>query len=455
MALSLGGSITLARLLDPEDYGINALVTMMTGLFFVFSEVGLSLATVQKKELTSAEISSAFWLQLLVSSVVAMIAALLAPIFAWIYDESRLTLLVWTFAPTFVVLGLYAQPQALARREMRFGVIATIEIVAAALALAIAIIAAMHGAGYWSLVAQTIAQLSLPLPAYWLVTRWRPSRPRIGREILPHVTYSGPFFAHRLLDYAAKTADKGLLGWHFGPEQLGFYERAMSILAAPMSQLTMPLTHALLPALSRLQDDPKSFKRLYLGSLTLLTWLTMPMSGFLVGAAEDVVLVVLGPKWTAATPVFQFASIAAALTPVAATRAWILLPLGHSNRVFRFGLVSSVALFGAMLVLAPFGPTAVAAGTSVWVSLVLFTGLKYAIQGTAISMGEIGRAVAPAFAVAVIVVGIGRLSSIFDSGPLRLAMTGSSVVFFGAVGLVASGHHRGLRTALHLVRSGT
>src|SRR5262249_2116701 len=82
--------IIMARLLDPKDFGLVAMVTAVTGLYGLFTSAGLSTVTVQRQTITNDQISTLFWINILVGSVLAFVCLLTAPVLVWFYDEPRL-----------------------------------------------------------------------------------------------------------------------------------------------------------------------------------------------------------------------------------------------------------------------------------------------------------------------------------------------------------------------------
>src|SRR5215475_12300088 len=56
LLLRLGTLIVLARIIDPGDFGLVAMVTAVTGVFDIFATGGLSAATVQKADVSRADI---------------------------------------------------------------------------------------------------------------------------------------------------------------------------------------------------------------------------------------------------------------------------------------------------------------------------------------------------------------------------------------------------------------
>src|SRR5690606_3061610 len=119
---------------------------------------GLSMATIQRPKITHDQISSLFWINVLIGLSLSVIVASLAPVLASVYKEPRLIGLTLVTACTFILSGTTIQHQALIRREMRFGTLATIQIVSLTFGVVAAIVAAMSGAGYWSLVVVTTVQ---------------------------------------------------------------------------------------------------------------------------------------------------------------------------------------------------------------------------------------------------------------------------------------------------------
>ena len=79
-----------ARLLSPNDFGLVAMVLVVTGFLDLFTSAGLSLATVQKAEITDQQISQLFWINVLVGSVLALLCAIAAPFVAEFYRDPRL-----------------------------------------------------------------------------------------------------------------------------------------------------------------------------------------------------------------------------------------------------------------------------------------------------------------------------------------------------------------------------
>src|SRR6266487_4960996 len=128
--LNLAYIMVLARLLVPQDFGLVAMVATVMGFLRIFQDAGLSTATVQREEITHAQVSNLFWVNVTVGGVITLLVAASAPAVAWFYREPRLVGITLVLSITFVLASSAVQHSALLNRQMRFGVIAISEVVA-------------------------------------------------------------------------------------------------------------------------------------------------------------------------------------------------------------------------------------------------------------------------------------------------------------------------------------
>ena len=140
--LRLGSIAVLARLLVPEHFGLIAMVLSVTTVAERFKDLGLSIATVQRKDLTHDQVSTLFWINGGLGLLSGLVVALLAVPIARFFHDDRLIGITLAIAASFVWSGLTIQHQALLRRTMRFGYIAIISVCASLLSIVVAILMA-------------------------------------------------------------------------------------------------------------------------------------------------------------------------------------------------------------------------------------------------------------------------------------------------------------------------
>src|SRR5579871_5837242 len=146
-------TIVLTRLLTPVDFGLVAMVTAITTVASGFADLGLTEATIQRKEITHNQVSALFWINIGVGLLLTIITAAVAPVLAWFYKEPRLLNITVVLSLSFLIAGLRSQHSALLKRQMRFKALAIRDVVSYAIAVPTAIMLARDGATYWAIVA--------------------------------------------------------------------------------------------------------------------------------------------------------------------------------------------------------------------------------------------------------------------------------------------------------------
>jgi O-antigen/teichoic acid export membrane protein len=397
--LRMGSTVVLARLLTPADYGLIAMVAVVTNFVMMFKDMGLSMATVQKAEIDHHQISTLFWINVVISLVIMMIMAALAPVVAWFYGEPELTLITLSLAGTFIFSGLTIQHQALLRRQMHFGKLAVIEIASMFSSVIAAIISAWYGAGYWALVIMQLVMAVTITIGVWFACDWRPGLPKRGTGVRRMLAFGRNITSFNLINYFARNSDKILVGRFCGSGILGLYSKAYNLLMLPISQICGPLTSVAVPALSRIQDDPKRYTSYYTKLILLISFISMPLMVFLAICSKSIIHVLLGKQWLGVSSIFQILAITAFIQPVSTTVGLVLLSLGQSGRFLRFGIFNSLVIVTSFAVGLRWGAIGVASAYAVANYLILFPTLWYCFRLTPISIAIFLKAIArPAIA---------------------------------------------------------
>ena len=386
-------TVVTARLLTPADFGLVAMVVAITGLGQAFADLGLSEATIQRQDINHAQVSALFWINVAIGLGLMLVTIGLAPVLAWFYREPRLWNLTLVLSLTFLIGGLRVQHNALLQRQMRFAAIAIRDVVGVAVAVTTAIAMAWLGAGYWAIVAYPLVFNFTQTALSWMLVRWLPGLPRRGAKVGSMVAFGGNVAGSYVINYLNRSTDNVLIGWYWGASPLGLYSRAYNLLMLPVRQLTSPLSTIMVPAFSRLQDDPDRFARYYLRAANLMMWIATPLFGFLFVAAEPVIILVLGKKWLEAAPVFQILAIAALAQLLWSPTIWLFVSRGQSSRLLKLLLILTPIFTASYIVGLPFGIKGVAlSGSLVFVGIFPWV-LKYTFRGTQLTLSSLSRAI--------------------------------------------------------------
>jgi PST family polysaccharide transporter len=458
-ALQFLSTVVLARLLTPDDFGVIAMVMAVAGFIGLFKDLGLSTATVQRRELSVAQVDAMFWIGLAVSAGLSGLTAAMAPLIAWFYGEPRLVSIAVAVGGAFLLTGLGVQHLALLRRQMRFAALAAVEVAASAAGVAAAIVLAALGARYWALVGLILVQAAASSAGAWTVCGWVPGRPRRAAGIRGMVVFGANLTGFNAVNYLMRNLDNVLIGWYWGAAPLGLYSRAYQLMLLPLQQVNAPLASVAVPTLSRLQDEAVRYRRAYIEVVEKLNLIVMPPVAFAAATSDWLILLVLGERWEGAARIFLWLSLGALLQPMSNTTGWLFITQDRTADMFRWGIVGSTLATASFVIGLPFGPVGVAASYTIVATvlglplLLWFVGRSGPVRGLDV-LGTLALpgAVAAAVGVAAVAVRLALYQTSPAIGLLAAAVAGAAA---GAGLLLALPYgRRRARELADLVRAG-
>ena len=430
--LRVGSLIVLARLLDPEDFGLVAMVTAIAGVFSVLKDAGLSAATVQRDTISNDQMSTLFWVNMLVGLTLAFLLIASAPIIVTLYHEPRLFWVTVALAVDFVFAGAMAQHSALLQRQMRFDTIALIDIIALLAGMIVAVAMAVGGLGYWALVGQAVILPVACAICTWTAVRWIPGMPRRNVGIRSMMRFGGTVTLNVIVVYIAYNIEKVLLGRFWGADALGIYGRAYQLINVPTSNLNSAFGGVVFSALSRIQDDPNRLKSYFLKGYSMFLTLTLPITLSCALFADDIVLVLLGPKWTEAAPIFRLLAPTILVFALINPLGWLLFATGRVERSLKVAFVLAPLVIAAVVAGIPYGPSGVAFAYSAVMMAWVIPHIAWCIHGSVISLWDIVRILRPIFISGIIAAVLGFAVQYFYSwmlSPIPRLVLESSVLF--------------------------
>nr|MBA2624810.1 oligosaccharide flippase family protein [Acidimicrobiia bacterium] len=150
--------VVLARLVEPEDFGLVAIASVFVALLTVLADQGFGQALVQRPVLERTHLDTAFWLNVTIGALLALLLAGTAGAIANLFDEADLAPLLRALAMVPLISALGVVPSSLLRRDLAFASLAVRGLVGTAAGGVVGIAAAVAGAGAWALVAQLVVQ---------------------------------------------------------------------------------------------------------------------------------------------------------------------------------------------------------------------------------------------------------------------------------------------------------
>ena len=383
------GTLLLARLLTPHDFGLITMVLTISLLLQNLGCNGFIEAVVQKEQVNHEQISTLFWINATLALLLTLVFLMLSPAIAWFYKEPALKPIAAVMAISIFMGGLSNQHISLLMKNMQFSKITGNEVVSSTISIAIAIVLAIWGWGYWALVAKWVLSPVLLTLGAWILCRWRPGLPSRGTGIRPMLRYAFHTYGNFVVTYFRRNLDKILVGRFIGVQQLGFYERAYQLANMLPSQIVSPLNGVSMATFSRLASQPETYRRSYLKVLAILAFVGMPLSAGLTLSSPDVIRFLLGPKWATSVTIFCAFGPSIGIAILYVTHGWLHLSLGTPDRWFRWSIIElavTILCFAAGL---KFGGLGVAISFSVSFYLLLWPALWYAGKPIHLRFGAI------------------------------------------------------------------
>jgi PST family polysaccharide transporter len=404
--LRLGSLLILARLLGPKEFGLVGMVTAFTGVLYIFRDFGLSSAVVQRTSVTDEQKSTLFWINILIGTLCGVATVAMAPAVAAFYHEPRLFGVTVVLAVGFIFNAAGVQHGALLQRQMRFTALAVINTVGLIAGTTIAIVGAKAGYGYWALVGMTLTQPLANTVGVWLTTRWVPGMPHRRSGVRAMMRFGGAMTLNGLVVYVASNFEKVLLGRFWGVDALGIYGRAYQLINIPTENLNSAAGEVAFSALSRIKDDPGRVKRYFLKGYSLVLAMTLPITIACALFADDTILVLLGPKWMAAAPVFRFLAPTILVFAIVNPLGWLMCSLGLVKRSLKMGVVIAPIMIASYIIGLPYGPTGVAFAYSTVMVLWAIPAIVWALHGTVFSVKDIWETVSGPLIASVLAAGV-------------------------------------------------
>ncbi len=330
--LQFGSQVLLAHMLAPADFGVMAMAVPILSLVQIFNELGLSQATIQRETISQAQLSVLFWTNVAVSCALAAALAACAPLIGAAYGQPRVVPVCIALSALLMLSGLSAQQIALLNRRMGFITLAGIDVACNLGAVAAGLAAAAAGLGVWSLVLMQAANSAVILVLSWMFSGWRPSLPRRGSGAGALLAFGGHVTGYNLINYVCNNLDAVLVGRLAGSTALGFYDRALRLVATPFWQISLPVARVAVPLLSRLQGRDAEYRDAFATMIQALLLALSPLLVCIAATARTAVPLLLGARWQASAPMVSWLAVATLLSPFSLASFWLFVSQGRTRQ---------------------------------------------------------------------------------------------------------------------------
>lgn len=335
-------TIVLARLLEPSDFGLIAMVMVIVMVALVFTDVGLGGALIQRRRVLEVHYTSVFYFNVLIGGVLAFITFLSATWISDFYDNKQLIPLIQVIALLFVINAFSSVQTSKLRKELNYAALAKAEVSAAVLSGVIGIALAFYGAGVWSLVAQALSRGVFYNIFVWSASKWLPSLLFSFKALWQLWGFGFRMFLSALLETIYSRLDIIIIGKLFTPAVLGFFDQAKR-LDLMITQLSSGSIMAVMfPVLSKVQNDLPRFQNIVIKTLGIISFIVFFLLGTMYLISEELIVLLFTEKWLPSVVYFKILLLSGFAYPISALLVDILTSRGNSKAFLRLEIYKKI-----------------------------------------------------------------------------------------------------------------
>lgn len=342
-------SIILARLLEPRDFGLIAIVLVFLTISDIFVDGGFRNSIIQAKEITAQALSSIFWCNIAVAFLAYCILWAIAPYIADVYHHEELKRILRFLGIIPIIHGISVVNNSLLIKNMAFRKKLLITLSALSISAPVGISMAFFGHGVWSLVTMRIAEATVTTIVTITVVRWLPKFTFSLKSVSKLFSFGGKLLCISMLDQFFLNFFQLFVGKFFDISMLAFYNRGNSYAKLAMNTVNNSISPVMFPAFSRIQNDRAELKNLLCKSIKILMVIVIPLLAMLALCAHPLVIILLTAKWERCVFFLQMGCVEYSVWPLQILNIWCILSRGDSSSVLRMEIAKKVLLTLAVL----------------------------------------------------------------------------------------------------------
>jgi O-antigen/teichoic acid export membrane protein len=385
--------IVLARLLSPTDFGLLGIGYLTLGAMRKMSQLGIEQELIQREEtIARSSLDTAWLLKIFRGAALFVVAFVAAPVIAEFFGEPRATNVIRVLGVVPLVVGLENPAIVYFQKDLEFHKEFGLNMSKSVSDVVLSIILAVLLGNVWALVFGALAGNVVRTLVSYAAHEYRP---RISFEMSDArqiIGYGKWITGGSIIIFFTTQGDDAFMGWFFTATTLGYYQVAYRFGKAPATEVTQVLTRVLFPAFSELQENRSGTSELFLKSVRLTSFLSVPMAVGIFLVAPVFVESVLGAQWRPATVLLQIVAVHGLVTSIGSISGTVVMARGRPDLRTKWQTLNFVVLFASIYPFALYwGPAGAAAAVVAASSITLLVALYIAVGFTDVSIGDLLR----------------------------------------------------------------
>lgn len=286
----------LARLLEPEAFGLLALAMLIQGFTAIFADLGLSVSLFHKQEIEKSIYSTLYWINIIMNVSLYLILMAIMPLIVWYFNEPELYTVIPLLGLNLIFIALGKHYGIYAEKDMKFKAITIINTGISIFVFGVSIILAIQGYGVYSLILPLLCEgLIRSLSYFTLMSKKYPLSLSFKFKETKDFFNVGLYQSSaQVLDFFAQHLDILIIEKLLGLEILGIYNLLKQFAERIYSLINSIVTKVAIPIFSSFNHDESLLKSRYLTIVNQVSFLNAVMYAGLAFVAEEVIHILYG-----------------------------------------------------------------------------------------------------------------------------------------------------------------
>lgn len=310
-AIGLVNTVILARLLTPDDFGVVAMASLVVGVLYSFSELGVQTYLIREKDVDTELTNTAWTLKIIQYCVLSCFLVLSAPYVAIYFNEPRVTSIIYFLALASFIGGFGNIGVVFLLKDLNFKKDFKFNVIKRILVFIVTISAAFELKNYWALVIGQVTGTFLGVIMSYFVHDYRPSF--LLSRYREFIKFSFSIIPMNIGQFINNKIDVLIVGRIADTSILGGYNMASDLSSLFTRELIFPISRGLFPNFAKLRNDTNELAIAYINCFRYIVFISLPVGFGLNAVANDFIYVVLGSQWIKILPFVKWLAIYATL----------------------------------------------------------------------------------------------------------------------------------------------
>ena len=309
-------TIVLARILTPEDYGTVSLITIFITICNVFVSDGLSSSLIQKKDSDELDFSTIFWVSFVLAISLYILLFLSAPLLALYYNNEMVCPILRVMGIRIIFASYNSVQSAFVSKNLMFKKFFYATLTGTVISGVLGIAFAYSGFGPWALVIQYLTNVIVDTVFLSFTIQWKPKLIFDFNRFKSLFSFGWKVLLSGLIGEIYEELRSLIIAKKYSTSDLSFYSKGRQFPQIIGNNVSSTITNVMFPVFSLEQSDTDTLKRMVRRSMKAACYVLCPLMIGLASIGENLVVLILTPKWIDCVPFLQIFSFLFIFKPI-------------------------------------------------------------------------------------------------------------------------------------------